>query len=123
MSEYLTASGEHLTMRDHRARVLQDFNCISIIELNGKRVGMMKVVKYPSYQELVQIQFSPSHQNQGLGTRLLKQMIDAAERADKAIALSVLKVNPAKRLYERLGFEVIEEGTHSYHMHFRRTDS
>ena len=123
MSEYLTASGEHLTMRDHRARVLQDFNCISIIELNGKRVGMMKVVKYPSYQELVQIQFSPSHQNQGLGTRLLKQMIDAAERADKAIALSVLKVNPAKRLYERLGFEVIEEVTHSYRMHFRRTDS
>jgi hypothetical protein len=36
-------------------------------------------------------------------------MIDEARAAGKPVALRVLKPNPARRLYERLGLEIISE--------------
>lgn len=39
-----------------------------------------------------------------------------AGQAGVAVELSVLKVNPARRLYERLGFVQVSEGEHSYLM-------
>ena len=38
-----------------------------------------------------------------------------------SLYLSVLKVNPARRLYVRLGFKVIEETTHHFKMQFHAT--
>lgn len=54
----------------------------------------------------------PGYRNQGLGTDLLNRMIAEAGNQYAGLSLSVSSVNPAKRLYERLGFEIIErEGT------------
>jgi ribosomal protein S18 acetylase RimI-like enzyme len=54
----------------------------------------------------------PGYRNQGLGTDLLNRMIAEAGNQYPGLSLSVSSVNPAKRLYERLGFEIIErEGT------------
>lgn len=54
----------------------------------------------------------PRYRNQGLGTGLLNRMIDEAGKQYAGLSLSVGSANPAKRLYERLGFEVIDqEGT------------
>ena len=51
----------------------------------------------------------PGYRNQGLGTDLLNQMIAEAGKHYAGLSLSVSTDNPAKRLYERLGFEVIEQ--------------
>jgi len=40
--------------------------------------------------------------------------------ADKRMTLWVLKVNPAKRLYERLGFIVTETTNEHCYMEYRR---
>ena len=54
----------------------------------------------------------PGYRNQGLGTDLLNRMIAEAGKQYAGLSLSVSSANPAKRLYERLGFEVIDqEGT------------
>lgn len=54
----------------------------------------------------------PEYRNQGLGTDLLNRMIAEAGKQYAGLSLSVSSANPAKRLYERLGFEVIDqEGT------------
>ena len=37
-----------------------------------------------------------------------------------AVELSVLKLNPARRLYERLGFVQVSEGEYSYLMRLER---
>jgi ribosomal protein S18 acetylase RimI-like enzyme len=50
----------------------------------------------------------PNYRNHGLGTGLLERMIAEAGRSYSAVSLSVSLDNPAKRLYERLGFEIIE---------------
>jgi ribosomal protein S18 acetylase RimI-like enzyme len=51
----------------------------------------------------------PAHRNQGLGTLLLNQFISDAGLRYNAISLSVSAENPAVRLYQRLGFEVIRQ--------------
>jgi len=51
----------------------------------------------------------PKYIGKGVGTRLLAQVLDAAKAVYPAVVLSVRATNPAKRLYERLGFVVIDE--------------
>jgi GNAT superfamily N-acetyltransferase len=66
---------------------------------------------------LGQLYLSERFQRRGIGSRVLLMLIDEAERAQKALALDVVKVNPARGVYERLGFAVIhDEGEHKVHM-------
>ena len=63
----------------------------------------------------------PSCTGKGIGARLLTQLFTSAATAYPAVYLSVRATNPAKRLYERLGFVVIGEltnrvGGKSFHM-------
>ncbi len=44
---------------------------------------------------------------QGIGTAMLRALLDAARGRYPALALSVRETNPARRLYERLGFRVV----------------
>jgi ribosomal protein S18 acetylase RimI-like enzyme len=48
------------------------------------------------------------HRGQGLGTALIERLFEAAKNLYSAIALSVSPDNPARRLYERLGFVTID---------------
>ena len=47
----------------------------------------------------------PGWRGQGLGTRLLKQLLADIAPHFAQVCLSVTWTNPARRLYERLGFE------------------
>lgn len=47
----------------------------------------------------------PGYRGKGLGTRLLTQLFEDARACFLAISLSVSTNNPARYLYERLGFE------------------
>jgi ribosomal protein S18 acetylase RimI-like enzyme len=52
------------------------------------------------------------HRGKGIGTRLLNELFESVRDKYKAISLSVSDDNPAKKLYQRLGFEIISrEGT------------
>ena len=52
----------------------------------------------------------PEFRGQQVGTLLLGSVIARAERdRERAISLSVNRENPAKRLYARHGFEVVDE--------------
>ncbi|MDQ2793733.1 MAG: GNAT family N-acetyltransferase, partial [Bacteroidota bacterium] len=49
----------------------------------------------------------PDFQNKGIGTSLLKQLIEETRKPKKAVTLNVLKVNTrAFSLYQSLGFTV-----------------
>jgi ribosomal protein S18 acetylase RimI-like enzyme len=48
----------------------------------------------------------PSHQNRGIGTRLVRELAREAKESGRPLRLRVLSVNPARRLYEREGFQV-----------------
>jgi ribosomal protein S18 acetylase RimI-like enzyme len=46
----------------------------------------------------------------------MKRLIGEATRAGQAVTLGVVKSNPAKRLYERLGFRVTHEDGRKFYM-------
>ena len=116
MSAHQVASGVAPSDEERLRRVLTRFDCASVVLLGGRPVGLLKAVREGANWELVQIQLTPSLQGRGLGTRLLRRLVDEARRAGASLRLSVLKANPARRLYERLGFVVVGEDGHSFEM-------
>jgi len=53
---------------------------------------------------------------QGIGSRVMRAVIDEAAYEGKAVTLGVMKINPARRLYERLGFSVTHEDQYKFYM-------
>ncbi|BCL37681.1 N-acetyltransferase [Nostoc sp. MS1] len=49
----------------------------------------------------------PEYRNQGIGTKLITHLIAAAKVVHPSISLSSRKSNPALRLYQRLGWQII----------------
>lgn len=52
---------------------------------------------------------APDVRGRGIGARLLEALLTEADERHEAVCLSVRADNPAKRLYERHGFEVVED--------------
>jgi ribosomal protein S18 acetylase RimI-like enzyme len=53
----------------------------------------------------------PERRNRGIGGDLTRALLEFARRAGLKVTLHVEEENPAKRLYDRLGFEVVGEQT------------
>lgn len=76
----------------------------SILLSAGVPAGTAIVWRAPAEIQLVDIAFLPEFRNRGLGTRFLEGLIGEARRSALPLRLSVLRGNPATRLYERMGF-------------------
>lgn len=116
MGPHLARAGLHGTDEDFMARVMHRFDCAEIILADGKPVGLLKLQREPGTWHLHQLQLAGNVRGQGLGHRLLEQILAEADRASVPVTLSVLKANPARRLYERLGFVAIGEDAIEIHM-------
>jgi ribosomal protein S18 acetylase RimI-like enzyme len=75
-----------------------------VIVFDSKDVGWISVTSDDDETEIQQIYLSPRVQNKGIGTRIISDIIDEARASGRRVTLSTAKINPAIRLYERLGF-------------------
>jgi GNAT superfamily N-acetyltransferase len=100
----------------NEARVRARLECAKVICVAGRPVGVLKVVDQEATVSIMQLQLLPEVQGQGIGAELVSSVLQQARAVRKPVTLSVLKVNPARRLYERLGFHVTDEDEHSFHM-------
>jgi len=82
---------------------------IQVITFDGIDIGMISLEERLEDDFLRVIEIHPDYQGQGLGTTIIQRIITDAARRKKPVFLRVLKVNPAKRLYDQLGFSVVEE--------------
>lgn len=84
---------------------------VRLIVLAGNvPIGRMIVDRGAGGWCLVDIALLPPWRGAGLGSLLLQGLLDAAERAGAPrVMLTVEFSNPARRLYERHGFIVVEE--------------
>jgi ribosomal protein S18 acetylase RimI-like enzyme len=79
-----------------------------IIQFKGEDIGCLSVRDEGDHLFLAYIAVLPNFQRQGIGTRLIKGVMDEAEEKAVPVTLRVLRVNPARALYEHLGFEVVK---------------
>lgn len=78
-----------------------------IIEADGRAIGVLQVDRRPDWIFLKNIQIVPLHQRRGLGAKIVGTLIEEADERGVPIRLQVLKVNPAREFYTRLGFREI----------------
>jgi ribosomal protein S18 acetylase RimI-like enzyme len=87
-----------------------------IIVVDGMDAGWLTVFRDPGGIKLDSIYLSSERQRGGVGTELIKELVKEAASLRATVSLSVAKINPARKLYERLGFVVIGEDTHKVYM-------
>jgi ribosomal protein S18 acetylase RimI-like enzyme len=81
-----------------------------IILVAGQLAGGIAVERTQESLFLANIQLLPEYQSCGIGTCLIRQLLEEGRERGVPVMLSVLKTNvPARRLYERLGFYIYEE--------------
>ncbi len=88
-----------------------------IVVADGSDVGVLTVVRRPAEVWLDLVELLPAYQGRGLGTAIVRDVVADAHRDGLPVALQVLKNNPARRLYARLGFQV--EGETPTHLRMR----
>jgi ribosomal protein S18 acetylase RimI-like enzyme len=75
----------------------------------GEPVGRLYVRRGERAHGVIDIAFLPEHRGQGLGTAVMRDLMDEAAKAGKALSIHVEKFNPAMHLYRRLGFQTVED--------------
>lgn len=81
-----------------------------VIEVDGESAGRFRLVRRDDELVVAGIQVLPQHQNQGIGSELIGAAIVEAGDRGVPCRLVVDKCNThAKRLYVRLGFQVVRD--------------
>jgi GNAT superfamily N-acetyltransferase len=118
------AEGEYITsMFDWDEGVQRDFHVKAwqqqkpdIITYDGKLIGTIATIETEDCIDIGQFFILPEYQRKGIGTHLLKNILDKADQSDKNVTLKFLKNNRVKSLYIRNGFRLVYTSEVAYHM-------
>ena len=84
-----------------------------LLLLDDTVVGCLQIRWHIHELHIENIQIEPAHQGNGLGSVIIRSLLERALEKRRDVSLRVLKCNPALRLYQRLQFEpTIETDTH-----------
>jgi ribosomal protein S18 acetylase RimI-like enzyme len=75
----------------------------------GRPAGRLYVARWERELRLVDVALLPEHRGSGLGTALVSRVLAEAADAGKPVTIHVERMNPAQRLYRRLGFTLLED--------------
>ena len=91
-----------------------------VILVDERPAGRIWVGSDEEQMRLLDIALLPEFQNRGVGTTLLRRLMDQAAHEGKALRHMVFMLNnDAHRFYERLGFRIIDDLGAYKHMEWR----
>lgn len=93
----------------------------SVIVSGEIPIGRIVIHRAADEIRVVDLALVPNYRRRGIGSEFLQQLLAEARQAGKPVQLSVLKTNPAARLYERLGFKQTGEDDFYRQMEWRPT--
>src|SRR4051812_8025925 len=82
---------------------------LDVIELQGERAGRLYVFRGPGDIRIMDIALAPAYRGRGIGGGLLRGLVEESRRTARKLSIHVEIGNPARRLYERLGFRLAAE--------------
>lgn len=85
-----------------------------IILSDNRPVGRLYVARLDQEIRIIDITLLPGERNAGIGSFLIKQLLDEANHSKKMTRIFVEEFNPSLRLFERLGFSPSEQ--HGIHL-------
>jgi ribosomal protein S18 acetylase RimI-like enzyme len=92
---------------------------LDVIELDGLRAGRLYVHRGPGDIRIMDIALAPEFRGRGIGTSLLRSLIEEADASGRKLSIHVEMNNPARSLYDRLGFR--PAGEHGVYVLMERT--
>jgi ribosomal protein S18 acetylase RimI-like enzyme len=78
---------------------------LDLIDVGGEPAGRLYVHRGSSDIRVMDIALAPSFRGRGIGTGLLRALMAEADESGCKLSIHVEANNPARRLYERLGFQ------------------
>ena len=91
-------------------------NEVRIITADGQDVGWIQEQISETSINLGSFYITPSMQSRGIGTQVLRMLLEKAAAESKAITLAVVKINRARQFYEKHGFRTTHEDEHKRYM-------
>jgi ribosomal protein S18 acetylase RimI-like enzyme len=82
---------------------------VRIITLDEGDIGWLQSTAREDGFFVGQLFVDPPFQGRGIGSEVMRRLIGEAAHLRQPVRLSVVKINPALRLYERLGFRITHE--------------
>jgi len=92
-----------------------------IIISDGRQVGRLYVARLDHEIRIVDITVLPADRNAGIGSYLIKQLLDEADRTGKMTRVYVEEFNRSLDLFKRLGFSLSEQN--GFHLLMLRNPS
>lgn len=90
---------------------------ITVITINKEPVGMFQLYQRSDHLWLAEIQIATKYQNNGIGTKVIADLMNKARKLGLPLRLRVLHKNHrAQSLYQRLGFRHTKGTSHHYVM-------
>lgn len=80
-----------------------------ILQQDGRDIGRLYVDRTEAEILVLDITLLPEYRGGGRGAGLLRDLQEEARATGKVLTIYVEKFNPARRLYDRLGFQEKED--------------
>lgn len=112
MRAYVEATWGPWVEADQRAKHALNYQAEThrLVLVGSQVAGLLAVEEHADHVWLVKVYLFEAWRNQGIGRRLVEQVIARGRELSKPVRLRVLRVNErARSLYESLGFRVVEE--------------
>ena len=90
-----------------------------VIMFDGRQVGRLYVARLDQEIRIVDITLLPGERNAGVGSYLINQLLDEADRTDKVTRIYVEEFNPSLNLFNRFNFSPIQQD--GFHLLLQRT--
>jgi RimJ/RimL family protein N-acetyltransferase len=90
-----------------------------IILHEAEPIGRFYVHRMEEEIKVLDITILPPHRGEGIGTSLIRELLDEGSRAGKAVSIWVEHFNPSRTLFERLGFSKIQEDGYNLLLEWR----
>jgi ribosomal protein S18 acetylase RimI-like enzyme len=101
--------GQH-DVRERAYRAAHPWADDAIVLVDGQAGGRLLVHRSASVVHVVDLALVTACRGRGVGTQVLRSLLDEAATTRRRVRLTVRRENPARRLYERLGLRVVRDG-------------
>ncbi len=90
-----------------------------IIERHGENIGRLYREVRETEIRIIDIALLPQYRQQGIGGRIMKDILKEATERSLRVGIHVERNNPALKLYERLGFQAVGDTGVYFHMEYK----
>lgn len=94
-----------------------------VIMADSEKAGRLQLDKSENGFRIINISLLPAFQGRGIGSKILKDILEEANQKQIPVYLEVDKTNPAFNLYQRLDFEIYGQNEVKYSMKYIQKNS